>query len=82
MSAISKNDKSLDDLVLRADRALEPSQWIPVKQVFEPLDADHRLLGDIGEPFPEGGGLRRHVVSAGHHHLTGVLLGQPGKAGQ
>ena len=63
------------------DGALDAPERVAAQELVDPGVAEHRLGGRVGEALPHRGGLRGHVVGAGHHQRRGVGLGQVGQSG-
>ena len=58
----------------RCPSAPDAAQRVPVDQLAQPVH-DQGLLGGRGEPFAQGGGLRRDVVRPAGHHQVAVQRG-------
>ena len=59
-----------------------PRSGVSLDQAFNPLEAEHGLLGSISEPLAERRCLRGHVVGASHHHRATVAFGPSDQPGQ
>ena len=69
--------EQVEEVLLGADRTLQPPERVARHQLLEAGDGHQQLLAEVGEPLAERRGLRGDVVAPPHDHGLGVLGGEP-----